>query len=358
MKYLLVFSALVLFLPLAHAEVKISDGAYVSYFDSEGIYTVVGAIKNTGDDWIVPFITVSFEETELFSKTFSFVPIGPDSEQPFKVKFPQHKLSNPTLHEPKLEHKVVTKQNPLDVDVIYDDTLITHLDGHKTGRIVNNGNYTVDYLKVYALIYSEDGRLLDMGQSVEIFQRLGPGEIGEFTIFPDPSVASDAYYYSCFAVGDASVIEYETLRKGDPYLFRYDSGAWFAFATFSDDGSTLTLKTQNSFPLEMGANLEFPQHSDDESFDVLLNGVSVDAKQSLDEMGNWHVVFTMPAYSSGFITISGFEDKESTSAFDEILLETPVDTVLMEFDVSYLYYLGIIPVIAVAVIVIAYKRRF
>ena len=356
MKYLLIFSIFVLFFPLAYAEVKIPEGEYVGYFDSEGIYTVVGAIKNTGDDWIIPSVTVSILSEDVdFSKLFSFVPIGPNSEQPFKVKFPELVLVDPILNDPILEYEITPKQNPLNIDVIYDDTLITHSDGHKTGRIINNGEHPVDYLKVYALIYSEDGNLLDMGQSIEIFDRLNPGEIREFTIYPDPSVSSDAYYYSCFAVGDSSVVEYETIRKSEPYLFRYDSGAWFAYATFNDAGDKLTLKTQNSFPLEAGANLEFPRHSDTETFDVSFNGASVTSQQSLDEMGNWHVVFKLPAHSSGLITVSGFEDKGDVSSFENILSPSSES---QTSDLSYLYYIAILPVIAIIVVAVMYKRRF
>ena len=360
MRYLLALAILVMFLPLAYAEVYIPDHEYAGYFDSEGIYTVIGAIKNTGETWITPSVTIYVEEVQQHQKEFTFVPIAPGSEQPFKVKFPELELQNPVLHEPELTYQTVSADVPLDVDVIYDDTLILHPDGHKTGRIINNGNEPVHYIKVYALIYSEEGKLLDMGQSLEIFDTINPGETREFTIYPDPSVASEAEYYSCFAVGDSSVIQINTQRKDDVYSFRYDSGAWFAYSTFSEDGKTLVMKTQNSFPLEMLTNFEFPRNSDTEKFDVLLNDKPIEYKQSLDEMGNWHVVFEMPAYTNGFVSVSGFEDPNQVSSFENVLKQNPEYEIVTPGPTtpdSNLYYLAILPAVAAIAGIVIYKKR-
>ena len=46
---------------ISFAEVFIPSHEYVSYFDSNGIYTVVGNVKNDLDYAIIPTITVSVE---------------------------------------------------------------------------------------------------------------------------------------------------------------------------------------------------------------------------------------------------------------------------------------------------------
>jgi len=367
--------------PAAYAEVYIPDHEFTGFFDSQGVYSVVGAVKNTGDAWIVPTVTVTIQDAQVYGGEFSFAPIPPGSEQPFKVKFPELDLQSPVLLEPELDYGTVPAGIPLAVDVIYDDTLILHPDGHKTGRIVNNGDGHANYVKVYALIYSEDGRLLDMAQSLEIFESVGPGEIREFTMYPDPSVADQARYYSCFAVGDISVIQVNAERKGAPYTFRYDSGAWFAYPAFSEDGRTLVMKTQNSFPLAMMTNFEFPRYSDSEQFSILLNDEPVEYKQSLDETGNWHVIFEMPAYTSGLVSVSGFEDPGKAVPPENVLRQNPdyeaqdiprwiafsgaAENMLGQNQDeaepgsadSGLYYLVMIPIAGAVAGIIVYKKR-
>ena len=53
-------------------EVFIPSHEYVSYFDSNGIYTVVGNVKNDLDYAIIPTITVSVENnSKYFLKQFN-----------------------------------------------------------------------------------------------------------------------------------------------------------------------------------------------------------------------------------------------------------------------------------------------
>lgn len=352
MKYLIALVTLAALVPAASADVYIPDREYAGYFDGDGTYTVVGAIKNTGNEWAEPTLRVTIEDAGTHAAEFVLAPIRPGSEQPFKVKFPELVLQNPVLPKPEIQYRNVAG-TPLKADVIYDDTLILHPDGHKTGRIVNAGDEPARYLKVYALIYAEDGRLLDMGQSLEVFETVGPGEMRDFTIIPDPSVASEARYYSCFAVGDVSVIQINTERKGEAYSFRYDSGAWFAYSRFSDDGGTLVMRTQNSFPLPVMTNLEFPRSSDSERFSVLLNDEPVEHKQSLDDMGNWHVVFEMPAHTSGLLSVSGFEDPGEVSAPGDVLRTQAAGG----SDTGHLYYLVVIPIVAIAAGLVLWRKR-
>ena len=48
--------------PLAFADVWIPEDEYVGYFDSSGVYTVVGAVKNTESYAITPTITIEVHD--------------------------------------------------------------------------------------------------------------------------------------------------------------------------------------------------------------------------------------------------------------------------------------------------------
>lgn len=334
------------------AQLHIPDTEYVGYFDAGGTYTVVGAIKNTGDAFAEPTVTVIIHDNTTHRERFTLAPIAPHSELPFKIRLPHLNLTDPALGTPGISYDPYVGSIPMDVDVIYDDSLVLHQDGHQTGRIINNGNETAKFVRVYALIYSEDGVLLDMGQSMQVFESVMPGQTRDFSIYPDPSVASQAKYYSCFAVGDSSIIKMDIMRKGISYPIRYDSGAWFAYPAFDNDGTTLTMKTQNSFPLAMMTNFEFPRHSDSEKFTVTLNGKPAEHRQSLDEMGNWHVIFDMPPHTSGFVTITGFEDMQQTPPFDGIMVERKDGP-------DYMPYYIAIPVALLAALagIVTYRKR-
>ena len=96
---------------LSFAEVFIPSHEYVSYFDSNGIYTVVGNVKNDLDYAIVPTITVNVENnSQIFSKTINHVPLASGTEIPFKIKFFE-KLDNPVLLPAKLSFERTLQKN-------------------------------------------------------------------------------------------------------------------------------------------------------------------------------------------------------------------------------------------------------
>ena len=69
----------------------------------------------------------------------------------------------------------------------------------------------------------------------------------------------------------------------------------------------MSVRGYNSYPLETYANFEFPPISGDEKFTVTLNEESIEFIQSVDEMGFWHVAFSVNPTSQGILKISGFE---------------------------------------------------
>ena len=87
----------------------------------------------------------------------------------------------------------------------------------------------------------------------------------------------------------------------------------------------------NSFSSELNASFEFPQSSIHEDFEVYLDGTGWDGQayydtddkvtnlQSLDEMGNWHVYFTVPGFYQGDVTVKGFHEPDGTVEVPEEL---------------------------------------
>lgn len=291
---------------LSSAEVFIPGHEYVGYFDSNGIYTVVGNIKNGLGHAVLPTITVSVNDGgNIISKTILHVPLAADSEVPFKTKFYDIQSESPELLTAEFTHEI-TEKNSIPIEVLYDETLIKHDDGHLTGRIQNTGDQTIYNPKIYAVIHGYE-RVLDIGQNVGQIDKIEPGEIIEFSMYPDPSITDDVFYYSCFAPVDTTVIPVMVRKNGGEFDFRYDSGAWYSAAKFDESGTSMTMRGYNSYPLETYANFEFPPISGNEKFSVTMDGEPVEFIQSMDEMGFWHVVYTVEPRSQGVVEISGFE---------------------------------------------------
>lgn len=300
----LLFSFLVI--PSAFAEVFIPSHEYLGYFDSEGIYTVVGNVKNENSFAVIPTITVSvMDGDEIISKTIKHVPLGSEKEIPFKIKFFEVMGNTPVLMPAKLSYEKTIKDT-IPIEIIYDQTLVKHKDGHITGRFQNIGNETIYFPKIYAVVHGYE-RVLDIVQNIEFIEKIEPGEILDFSMYPDPSVTQDVFYYSCFAPVDTSVTPITTKKNEGDFDFRYDSGAWYSAAKFDEEGTTLTIRGYNSYPLETYANFEFPPISGNEKFEVTVNDEPIDFIQSIDDMGFWHVAFSVGPTSQGVVKISGFE---------------------------------------------------
>jgi len=288
------------------ADVFIPSNEYISYFDDNGVYTVGGNVKNQNYFALIPTISVSVIDGEnTVTKTISHVPIPSMTDIPFKMKFPEVKSSNPILLEADLKYVMIEK-NSTSIEIMYDKTLITHNDGHVTGRIKNSGSQTIFYPKILAIVHGHD-RVLDIVQNIEFIEKIEPGEIVKFSMYPDPSITEDISYYSCFAPVDTTVIPVTVKKNDGDFDFRYDSGAWYSSAKFIDYGTTLTMRGYNSYPLETYANFEFPSISGKEKFIVTLDDEPIKFIQSVDETGNWHVAFNVGPISQGVLKITGFE---------------------------------------------------
>ena len=297
---------LLLISQFASAEVLIPPEQYIGYFDYQGVYTVGGNVKNQNDYAVIPtiFVTV-IDGKNTFTKTISHVPIPSKTDIPFKIKFTEVTGDAPILLEAELKFEKIQK-DPISIQILYDNTLIKHDDGHVTGRIQNTGNQTIFNPKILAIVHGHE-KVLDIVNNIEYIDKIEPGQILEFSMYPDPSITDDVFYYSCFAPLDSTVVPVTAKKNEGDFDFRYDSGAWYSAAKFNEEGTTLTMRGYNSYPLETYANFEFPQISGKEKFNVTLNDKPVKFIQSIDELGFWHVAFTVEPTSQGILKITGFE---------------------------------------------------
>ena len=298
--------SLILIPQVSFSEVFVPSDEFVGYFDSNGIYTVIGNVKNKNNYAVIPTISVSIKNnSEIFSKTITHVPLSAGTEIPFKIKFP-NVLNDPKLLPVELSFERTIKDK-IPITVLYDETLVKYDDGHLTGRIQNVGDKTIYNPKIFAVIHGYE-RVLDVAQNMEFIEKIEPREIMDFSMYPDPSITDDVFYYSCFAPSDNTVVSMYAERNQKKFYFRYDGGSWYYDAQFNKDGTKLSMKTQTSFNLETYANFEFPHAMEDEKFKVFLNGEPKEFIQSTDENGNWHVAFNVHPYETGNILITGFDE--------------------------------------------------
>lgn len=297
-------SVIVLLPSMAYADVWIPDSEFLSYIDSNGIFTVVGKIKNSEESPVIPTVIINIQDgNKMISKSFEYVTVYPSTEFPFKFKFPEISKSA-SLLKPDLAF-VPVQEKPTRVEVLYDKTLIIHDDGHLTGRIINKGDSAAHNVKILAIVRGYE-KALDVAQNIKMIEKIEPGEIKTFEMYPDPSITSEISYYSCFAPTDSTIIPVTTIRNGEKFFFRYDTGTSYYDIKFNEEGTELSMNTINSFPVQTYASFEFPYYTDNEEFSVFLNGEPKEFIQSIDEMGNWHVSFTVEPRERGNLVIKGF----------------------------------------------------
>ncbi len=302
----------------ASGEVYIPDHEYVGFYDQDGIFTVIGGVKNNEMYPVIPTITVSVNDGgNVFSQEYKFSPIMPAQMLPLKLKLSQITSENPVLEPPQISYKRTEYKFEAGY-VLYDSSLILHDDGRMTGKIKNAGDNTFQNFRIYALIKDQNEKILDVASS-QRFAIMHPGEILEFEMIPDPKIFNKIDLYSCFAFGDESILPLNADRNGEQYTFRYESGVAFMNSKFNSDSTELEIDTLNSFVGELNASFEFPQSSINEEFEVYLDDDKVSNLQSLDEMGNWHVYFTVPGFYQGDVTIKGFHEPDGTVEVPEEL---------------------------------------
>jgi len=323
--------ALLIIIPVTvSGEVYIPDHEYVGFYDQDGIFTVIGGVKNNEMYPVIPTITINVnDDGNILSHKYKFSPIMPSQMLPLKLKLPEITSENPILELPQISYKQ-TEYKYEDGYVLYDGSLILHDDGRMTGTIKNGGDKTFLNFRVYALIKDQNEQILDVASSQQ-FGIMHPGETLKFEMIPDPRIVNEIYGYSCFAFGDESILPLNVDRNNQQYTFRYESGVSFTATEFSSDNTELEMYSLNSFVGELNVSFEFPQSSIHEDFEVYLEGSSystdgtifykekITSLQSLDEMGNWHVYFTMPGFYQGDVIVKGFHEPDGTVEVPEEL---------------------------------------
>ncbi|HSD04789.1 MAG TPA: peptidase [Nitrosopumilaceae archaeon] len=339
---------LVLMIQYANAEVWIPENEFSSYFDENGIYTVIGAVKNSESYPIVPTVELRIQDgNKIISESYTLPVANPLKDIPFKIKFDQISSKNPILEKPAVTF-VPGPTDYMNIEIVYDDTLVRHKDGHTSGFIVNNGNSTAYGVKVYALIHGAVSKFIDVGKSVETIEKIEPGEKKEFSIYPDPLLATQVNFYSCFVIGEDMVIPTYVMRDDTRFDFRYKTEGYLNDIKFDDEKNALTFLVRNPWPMESFVNIEFPMESDSQKFVVYQEGKEIKSIQSRDEENTWHVAFNLEPRANEQIVISGFEsNKEPQNVFNGEMRPQSA------FDAYYL--LGIIP--AAAIIALVFKAR-
>ncbi len=336
------FASCVIFSHYVNAEVWIPDNEFGEYFDSNGIYTVIGAVKNTQNVAIIPTITINVKDDQKMISNSYILPIVDASKDiPFKLKIPVIESKKVILEKPDVNF-VLAKHNSTNIQVIYDTTLVKHADGHTSGFIINNDTIPAYGIRVYAVIYGKDGKFLDTGKSVETFTVMKPGERKEFNIYPDPFLSAKVSYYSCFALGEDPTQSVTIERGGKKFYFTYLSDGYLTDPKFDDSQNSLSVIARNPWPQESYVNFMFPLQNNNEKFSVYLDDKPTDALQSKDPDGFWHIAINLTPQSTHTVMISGFGESEHT-----ILPENNLRS----------YLLVIIPAVTVIVSVIIWKKR-
>ena len=316
------------------AEVYIPDNEYVGFYDHDGVYTVIGGIKNTEIYPVTPTITVTVHDgNDIFSNDYVFSSVMPQQMLPMKIKLPQITSDSPKLEPYAITYDLAGYEFQGGY-VLYNDSLVLHSDGTMTGQIKNSSDETFYDFRIYALIKDKNEMILDVATSQK-FDVMYPDEILDFQMIPNPKIADSIHLYSCFAFGGDEIFPLNAERNDEKFTFRYDSGAWFTDGEFNPEGTELNMYTFNSWHLDMNASLEFPQSSIHEDLEVYLDNEKVQSLVSLDEMGNWHVYFTVPNFYQGNTVITGFMYPDGTVSIPEELdLSSTVMTELTSGEIT------------------------
>ena len=328
---------------LASANVWIPDNEFLGYYDSNGMYTVVGAVKNTEDKPIIPSITINVKDGDkeiVDNFTLSIVNSGKDI--PFKIRIPEVEGKNAVLEKSQVSF-ITSSHDSLNVDVIYDRTLIKHSDGHTSGFILNNDTSPAYGVRVYAVIYGKDGKVLDTGKSIETIEKIEPGQKVAFSMYPDPNLSTKVSYYSCFALGEDPTQTIKLQRNGQPFFITYLSSGYVNDAKFDDFSQSVSLTVRYPFPDKGFVNFMIPEESSDQKYTVTANGKEIEFLQSKDPDGYWHIAFNLDPQSTSHVTISGFGPSGKIPEFS--------------LKDSRSFLLIIIPIVSVAICVIIWKKK-
>ena len=309
MKPFFIIPIVILFAILFHyadAEVLVHSNEFSGYFDSDGIYTVFGSVRNMENQPVLAKIQVNVKiDNTKYSESNILPVIFPSKDMPFKFKFPQILSGNPTLQNPQISY-ILTNSEPLNLEVSYDRTLKRYPDGHLTGLLTNTGNDTWYNVSVYALVHNKNNVFLDEVQNAQLISRMNPGDKVQFIMYPDPTIAKQVTYYSCFIPGTDNSVELWTQWKDKRFYFSVLSIVDFTNQKFNEDTNSISLDGANPWQIPYYADFMFPAGTSDGNFKVFIDNKQIYPLISIDnDTNNWHVAFNVD-YGQHKIVISGF----------------------------------------------------
>jgi hypothetical protein len=124
-------------------------------------------------------------------------------------------------------------------------------------------------------------------------------------MYPDPTVAKQVYYYSCFIPGTDSSIEMSMPWKDKTFYFSVLSIVYFTNQNF--ENNAMSFDAANPWQIPYYANFMFPSGSSAGDFTVSIDGNKVNPLISKDnDTQNWHVAFNVN-YGQHKVVISGFD---------------------------------------------------
>jgi hypothetical protein len=316
------FALVAVLFHFANAQVYVPEDQYAGYFDSNGIYSVYGSVRNNESQPIIAEIQVTINSGDHALSESRILPvILPTKDMPFKFKFPQITDSDPILQKPKISF-ILTNTKPLNVDINYDRTLVRYPDGHLTGFITNSGNETVYNINVYALVHNKINQFIDEVESTQTIPKINHGDKAEFIMFPDPIVTKQVTYYSCFIPGTDNFIQMSTHWRQKAFYFSVLSIVYFTNQKFDVNQNAISFDASNPWQIPYFANFMFPSGSSRGDFKVFIDGKQINSLISKENnTGNWHVAFNVD-YGQHKVMISGFDSNYVPSS-NEYFFLTP-----------------------------------
>ena len=277
------------------------------FYGHDEAYNVIGVVKNSGNYSALAAVTIQLEYGNTVVETTVYTHnIKANGEIPFKIPLYDTDGEIPKIFNVRTTHINGISHSP-QIEVLYDETLVVHPEGHVTGRIVNSGDTPVKHVKLVAVAHDENHAPLDVVSNEIPITYMMPGEMRNFTMYPDTAVAKNVQYYSCFGLGDLSVISLNVQRSGETFPVRYDSGLLLAYPEFNNENTDLSINIAGGWPLHESINIEFPKYNDEEKFNLSIDDKPIEFIQSVDEFGSWHVAFNVEPQFIGTLVISGFD---------------------------------------------------
>ena len=132
------------------------------FYGHDDAYNVIGVVKNSGNYSALAAVTIQLEYGNTVVETTVYTHnIKANGEIPFKIPLYDTDGEIPKIFNVRATHINGISHSP-QIEVLYDETLVVHPEGHVTGRIVNSGDTPVKHVKLVAVAHDENHAPLDV----------------------------------------------------------------------------------------------------------------------------------------------------------------------------------------------------